>query len=142
MEFKYPGQNLGLTSTTNPEYKDPIEIIHNHTAEWFIEYKKCDMSYVRSYRSSNNLIGHFTQLVVDQADRVGCAMSKYDNGNRNIFFACDYSVANIIEKPIYVAGDPCSKCKSGCSRTYPGLCNTNEKDYWTTDEKNDRIAPI
>lgn len=139
MQFRKPGQNLGITTTTNSKYKDDIDIIHNHTAEWFIEYRQCDMSYIASYKGSTQLIGHFTQIVLAGADRIGCAMTKFYNGRKNMLFACNYSLGNIVTKPIYTAGEPCSNCKSGCSKAYPGLCNTNEKDYWTKDEKEREI---
>lgn len=118
------------------DYKDVADIIRNHTTEWFIEYKQCDMSFIRSYRESYAMIGHFTQLVLAGADRVGCAMSKFDDGYRkSMMFTCNYSLGNLSGKPVYITGRPCSKCKSGCSNTYPGLCNTNEKNSWTKDER-------
>lgn len=88
------------------------------------------MSYINKYRKSTKKIGHFIQLVTAGADRVGCAMSKYDNGLKNMLLICDYSVGTIIGKQIYATGKPCSKCVSGCSNSYPGLCDSVEKSYW------------
>lgn len=140
-QFSNPGQNIGITTSKKAQYREVTEIIHNHTAEWFIEYRKCDMSYIRSYKDSVKLIGHFTQLVLAGADRVGCAMAKYDNGyQKSMLFTCNYSLGNLFTKPVYVSGEPCSKCKSGCSKTYSGLCNTNEKDKWSSDERAREIT--
>lgn len=141
MQFSRPGQNIGITKSRKAEYRDVAEIVHNHTAEWFIEYKECDMSYINSYKESIRLVGHFTQLSQAGADRVGCAMSKYDNGIlKSILFTCNYSLSNLFSKPVYVTGEPCSKCKSGCSKTYSGLCNTNEKEKWNKDEIDREIT--
>lgn len=122
--------------TSHKEYKSAAEIVRNHTAEWFIEYKLSDMSYIRSFRTSDEKIGHFLQMVVAGADKVGCAMTRYNDGLRKMLFACNYSLGNLLNKPIYLTGEPCSKCKSGCSKAYPGLCNTNENEVSTKGDKN------
>lgn len=127
---KYPlaGQNLALT-WTSPDYDNVIFNVANSTARWFIEHKLSDMSYINKYRKSSKNIGHFAQMVMASADSIGCAMTKYDDGNKNLFFVCDYSDGVMLNEPIYTTGKPCSKCKSGCtSKPYPGLCNSNEKD--------------
>lgn len=111
-----------------------MAVVYNHTGEWFIEYKDCDMSYINKYRSSIFKIGHFTQLATAGADRVGCAMSKYNIGKKYVLFACNYSLGNIDSQPVYKTGKPCSNCKSGCSKNYPGLCNSNEKSFWDPNE--------
>lgn len=43
------------------------------------------------------------------------------------WLACDYSYGNMIGTPVYEAGSPASKCKTGNNSEYPGLCSKNEK---------------
>lgn len=46
-----------------------------------------------------------------------------------MFFVCNYSSANVPKQPIYEVGIPCAECMAGCSKTCPGLCNTEEERY-------------
>lgn len=98
------------------------------------------MSFIKKYRNSTQMIGHFTQLVKAGADRVGCAMTQFASGIKSALFACNYSLGNILTKQVYTTGVPCSKCKSGCSKNYPGLCNTNEKMFWNDDRNQQDIV--
>ena len=80
--------------------------------------------------SEGQMIGHFTQMVKSDANRVGCAITSFVDqhaGNTfNYYLVCNYNLENIEEKPTYTVGTPCSACNSGCSREYPGLCSRNE----------------
>lgn len=131
-KYPYAGQNLAI-EWSKPNYPDVDLRIRNATNNWFMEHKLCDMSYIDKFRDSKNMIRHFTQMVSAGADRVGCAMTKYDNGYKTMLLACDYSFMSILNQPIYKTGKPCSKCKSGCSKSYPGLCNSNEKSFKKKD---------
>lgn len=72
-------------------------------------------------------IGHFTQIVSDRTNRIGCSLvTFYDSTWINQYFVCNYALINLIGQTVYVAGTACSKCTTGCSVKYPGLCNTNE----------------
>lgn len=131
------GQNIALT-WSSVEYDDVTFNLVNATNRWFIEHMQCDMSYINKYRAPppTKNIGHFVQLVTAGADKVGCAMTKYDNGYKTMLLVCDYSLGTVLDEQIYTSGKPCSKCKSGCSKSYPGLCNSNEKDYWDNGISN------
>lgn len=77
------------------------------------------------------MIGHFTQMVKSDTNRVGCAItsfvSRYAGNTFNYYLVCNYNLENIEEKPTYAVGfPPCSACKSGCSIEYPGLCSRYE----------------
>lgn len=74
------------------------------------------------------MIGHFTQLVRDQAYAVGCAMAQYKKGRQyTTLYTCNYSLSNILDYPIYEnTTNAASKCKSGTNIAYPGLCSTDE----------------
>lgn len=73
-------------------------------------------------------IGHFTQLVRDQAYAVGCAMVQFKRGIwYTTLYACDYSLSNIQDNPIYVKSKKtASGCKKGTNKEFPGLCHTSE----------------
>lgn len=71
--------------------------------------------------------GHFTQIVNDEAYKVGCSISKFtENSVRYALMACNYAVSNIRGVPIYGEGETASGCISGINPYYPGLCSTNE----------------
>lgn len=75
------------------------------------------------------MIGHFTQMVKSDANRVGCAITSFVNRYNytfNYYLVCNYNLENIEEKPTYIVGSPCSACKTGCSTAYPGLCSRYE----------------
>lgn len=74
-------------------------------------------------------MGHFTQLVRDEAYKVGCSFSRYTDKQTNMpytLMACNYAVSNIIGVPIYEEGPTASGCKTGTNPNYPGLCSENE----------------
>lgn len=61
------------------------------------------------------------------SSKIGCAMINYFADSwKNTLFVCDYSLTNVIGWPVYTTGKPCSGCKSGCSVSFLGLCNTSE----------------
>ncbi|XP_037027736.1 antigen 5 like allergen Cul n 1-like [Bradysia coprophila] len=136
-QYPLPGQNIHITWFKNQDYEDVDFNLVESTKSWFREHELCDMSFIHSYRRSDKKIGHFTQIVKAAADRVGCALAKYDDGKqKNMLLTCNYSVGDILDEPIYTTGKPCSKCLSGCSQLYSGLCNSNEKTYWVNGNGN------
>lgn len=98
-------------------------------------YKKFIVYYFHSIKSisfflSRKQNGHFTQIVRDESDRIGCAISKYQSdGFYHSYLVCNYGVTNILNEPIYKSGSTASGCKSGRNQMYVGLCNTNEMYY-------------
>lgn len=115
------------------DYDDVDFRLVDTTKSWFNEHEQCDMSYINKYRAPppDKNIGHFIQIVKDSADRVGCALTKYEDGKKkNMLVACNYAVGDVVGDPVYTTGSPCSGCLSGCSSFYKGLCNSNEKSYW------------
>lgn len=78
--------------------------------------------YKISYHS-NEAIGHFTELVKDTNNFVGCAAltTELDGAvQKNI--ACNYAVTNFIGEPTYTSGKTASKCKHGTNPQFKGLC--------------------
>lgn len=73
-------------------------------------------------------IGHFTQMVTDDAFAVGCAATRYNDGSMvSTLLACDYSRTNLNGGKVFVAGKSTSECKSGKNSEYPALCSEHEK---------------
>lgn len=53
----------------------------------------------------SGMIGHFTQLVKDDAFAVGCACTQTHVGQKyEYLLACDYSVTNIQNDKVYKSG--------------------------------------
>uniref|UniRef100_T1E2V6 Putative salivary ag5 protein n=1 Tax=Psorophora albipes TaxID=869069 RepID=T1E2V6_9DIPT len=135
--FKYAGQNLARRWLNQrlPHYNDNIK---TSIMGWFNEHKDASMQYIRSYSKpkTNKMIGHFTALIRDESTHVGCAISTYNKSyvvkgqhydGKEFLLGCNYAHNNILNKPIYIEGRPCSKCPNGvkCHRTYTALCDVN-----------------
>lgn len=130
--FPKAGQNIADASIkgTNIDFQKPSDVIQAQTMLWFNEFPYCDMSVIKSYRGSNGIqYGHFTQIVRDASDRIGCAISQYikPGGWYTNYYVCNYAFTNIHNKPIYDAGPIATKCKTGTNPNYPALCSKNEK---------------
>ncbi|XP_037033568.1 antigen 5 like allergen Cul n 1-like [Bradysia coprophila] len=129
--FKYAGQNLGLRYWTDPTSQNITTDVSVIFSLWFNEYVNCNMTQIAKLSSTKSAdgktFGHFTQVVMANSAKLGCAVSSYgDTGYRSGLLACNYAQTNMITWPVYTTGEPCSGCKSGCSATYPGLCNASE----------------
>lgn len=148
--FYLAGQNLALMIDTANEV-----IAQSRPETWFSEHVNADMVEIRNHQGIvgvngyvlllqililiyilNTLsiflhfrrsTGHFTQMVSDNAYKVGCSISKFtENGLRYALMACNYAVSNIRGVPIYEEGETASECASGINIYYPGLCSENE----------------
>lgn len=87
---------------------------------------------------SKKEIGHFTQFVGQDATVVGCAGSKYTDGEgQQAILVCNYGFGNMQNTYIYAAGPAASKCKTGPNPDYPALCSVDE-DY--TEDLKKRSA--
>ncbi|XP_055602434.1 antigen 5 like allergen Cul n 1-like [Uranotaenia lowii] len=127
---KYPaaGQNIAIINYYGKTYSDN-ELITRFINDWYSEYSDANPSIIGSYPENYKgpQIGHFTQIASDRTDRVGCAVVRYvKNPWNNVYIVCNYGLTNIIDQPVYVVGNACSQCRTGCNRQYSGLCNTNE----------------
>ncbi len=81
---------------------------------------------VQSFQSQESpQIGHYTALVWDQTQYVGCGIAMYQDASDDVMpyrelFVCNYyPPGNWIGKPVYITGQPGSACKNGHSN---GLC--------------------
>lgn len=70
----------------------------------------------------SRMIGHFTQMAQDRATLIGCALINYRNGRYyTSLFACNYSLTNLSNQPVYVSGPAASGCPAK-NNAFPGLC--------------------
>ncbi|XP_039446428.1 antigen 5 like allergen Cul n 1-like [Culex pipiens pallens] len=127
--FPSAGQNIASSGWSGMTFTD-VQLITKFVNLWYDEYKVANPSYTAKYPSgySGPDIGHFTQIASDRTDRIGCAMVTFKptaTSNKAIM-VCNYGLTNVIGQPVYVSGTACSGCKTGCSKTYAGLCSTSE----------------
>lgn len=129
--FKYAGQNLGITG--NSAQFDTVENAMKTVVDsWYNEVKDANQNAIDTCCSSadGKTIGHFTQLVTDEAAQVGCAISQYtSDGFKFNLVACNYAVTNIVGNPVYVSGSSASACKNGTNPKYQALCNVSESEF-------------
>lgn len=77
-------------------------------------------------------IGHFTQLMQEKIQIVGCGMVQYvsEKNGRDFFYslvACDYGYGNVLGRPVYTKSEiPASECKTGPHPNFSALCSSAE----------------
>ncbi|XP_055601755.1 antigen 5 like allergen Cul n 1-like [Uranotaenia lowii] len=127
---KYPisGQNIAYYGYSGGSAK--METVLPFLIEkWYAEYNDCKSEYIKEYPSGYQgpVIGHFTQVVGDRSDRVGCAVVQWtEKPWTKIYLVCNYARTNLIGEPVYTPGKVASQCTTGTNKNYPGLCSTDE----------------
>uniref|UniRef100_A0A336MC68 CSON012961 protein n=1 Tax=Culicoides sonorensis TaxID=179676 RepID=A0A336MC68_CULSO len=126
-KFRYAGQNIGWSKG----YSSDQSAIEVSLDGWWNEYKNTRQSDIDRYGSSliylmnsSYVIGHFTAMSQDRANRIGCGASAY-NGNERII-VCNYAFTNVVGQRVYESGTTASGCTTGRNPTYTNLCSTNE----------------
>ncbi|XP_055610859.1 antigen 5 like allergen Cul n 1-like [Uranotaenia lowii] len=131
---KYPasGQNIAYFGYSGGSFKTE-DIITRLVNKWYGEYKDANPQYTAEYPNGYEgpAIGHFTQVVADRSDRIGCAIVQWtEKPFTKVYLVCNYARTNVIGTPVYTAGQAASQCTTGANTNYPGLCSTKEKvDY-------------
>ncbi|XP_062553204.1 antigen 5 like allergen Cul n 1-like [Armigeres subalbatus] len=126
--MKYVGQNIAYQAYYGMSFTDN-QLLSGFINSWFSEAENTTTQYLASYPSNYNgpAIGHFTQIVSDRTSKVGCSMVSYVRSPFTYkYFVCNYGLTNIVNQPVYAAGNACSGCTTGCNANYPGLCSTAE----------------
>lgn len=126
--IQFAGQNLYTFAGTG-SLPDPKQIVKDGVQFWYSEVENATQANIDKCCDSQYTIGHFTQVVSDLADQVGCGLVQFKDANKwnKIIFACDYSRTNLVTQNIYMSGPTASDCKSGTNPSYPNLCSESEK---------------
>lgn len=80
-------------------------------------------------------IGHFSQLVWADTDKVGCGATHTRMVNGSLLYTCNYGPnGNYIRGQMYKQGFACSDCPGNtvCSKEYP----------WTCESGSGFVAPV
>jgi hypothetical protein len=125
--IKFAGQNLYTFAGTG-SLPDSKQIVNDAVNFWYSEVENATQANIDKCCDSQYVVGHFTQVVSDLADQVGCGLVQFkDQNNWNkIVMACDYSRTNLDTQTIYKSGPTASECKSGTNPNYPNLCSESE----------------
>lgn len=134
-EYPLVGQNIAANSFYGMEVT-PLDTMTELLYSWYGEYENGNMGFINSYpllgQDPPKDIGHFTQIMMDRAVSIGCAMIQYTQNEQghdwvHQNYVCNYSNSIARGHPVYISGPTCSKCETGCSQVYPGLCNIGEQ---------------
>ena len=91
---------------------------------WFNENKS--FKYGNQTNVFSN-VGHYTQVVWNTSNKLGCGSTIYKMGLRYIkrVVVCNYSPSgnsvSRLNRP-YTQGEPCSACGGQCNKNYTALC--------------------
>lgn len=123
-QFRFVGQNLGFRANT-AGYEGISAFISNVVNAWYNEVKDANSSDIDNCCGAVSQIGHFLQMVQDQAAFIGCAISRYSNGRwKVLLLACNYSYANILTQSVYAIGPLASACgNKGKNNRFTSMCN-------------------
>ncbi|NXT84325.1 CRIS protein, partial [Zapornia atra] len=107
------GENLFMSSA--PVKWDQV------VQAWYNEEK--NFEYGTGAKPKGAVIGHYTQVVWHNSDKIGCAVSYCPNSVYKYFYVCQYCPAGNIIPSIptpYKKGKPCGDCPKACDN---GLCS-------------------
>lgn len=122
------GENLFRSSGLTIE-----EVIESAVEGWYSEVKffkdgKFKKEAIANFPKGDAYIdiGHFTQLIWADTDKIGCGISQFgEEGKETTLFICDYLQAgNMEEAPIYLEGT-CKDCT--CDSKFSNLCASSGK---------------
>jgi Cysteine-rich secretory protein family len=125
VKFKTVGQNIGYRASSS-NFESTTNFIRNVINAWYNEIADAKQSELNSCCGTNlKKVGHFLQMMQDNAHYIGCAAVKYTRGQwKSLLLVCNYSHGNVRGSKVYQTGRPASACsKRGKSSKYPALCN-------------------
>jgi len=122
------GQNLYI-------YKQSLRIPDNNwrkaVTDWYDEVSLFSNKKVEPFQFGSD-IGHYSQLVWADTDKVGCGATSYKDGRWfATLYTCNYGPnGNFIRGQMYKKGRACSDCprNTSCSKQFPGLCESGNSD--------------
>lgn len=136
---QYPraGQNLAQRhgKSTKPLKQHQVDRIANLEGfqslviGWYeSEVQKDDFKdLIDNFTKFNHETGHFTALMWAKTTHLGCAraLDRSSEYEFTMHLTCNYSPqGNVMRKPIFTKGPPCSKCPSNtsCNKMFTSLC--------------------
>lgn len=126
--FPVAGQNLYWAGAKPNHDSDINKVLLNSVNSWYNEFKDANQNDINNCCGGSKFmkIGHFTQVVRDKVVAIGCAASRYtdSNGWKSTLIACNYSYGNMVGTPVYIGGNPASKCPKGRDSIYGNLCRS------------------
>jgi len=149
VKYQNSGQTLAVFAENDPTSKNASYYATKSVDSWFAEGDRHGKHYgymdiINHYHRSNPNypIDDFLQVVRDESTAVGCAIltfeTTFDDGEveTTIFTTCNYA-RDLPERDgtVYVTGNSTSKCETGISTQYPGLC-TVAKNYSESESES------
>lgn len=120
--YDFPGQN----SIVIPSSYGASKAVEETIDKWFSEYESVtNENWLSKFGSSDaplNRIGHFTQMIQDDASAIGCGIVE---NQRFFHITCNYAVNNKNGSDIFQVGPVARDCQKK-HREYSNLCNANE----------------
>ena len=121
-QFPAAGQNLYWMGASNHD-NDVNKVLANAVNSWYSEIKYASQADIDRCCGDFGKIGHFTQVVRDNAVAIGCAVSRYTDGTwKATLVACNYSYGNMLNTPVYSSGNTASACPNGRDSAFSNLC--------------------
>lgn len=149
LKTEFVAQNAAQDNL-NLARKDRKEPLTGAVNGLYAEEKFMSPADITSFQSMVNghVVGHFTQLVWATSDRLGCGYIDFprDNDWNVVHLFCNYVTGgNVLGKPLYKQGEPCSECPIGtvCSHVYEGLCTMpqfDNKEVPPTDNEDEQAG--
>lgn len=130
LAYRHSGQNLGSTGSS-AGYQKIEDVLRTTIGNWYKEQATMGanaMKIIRKFGNCAKECGHFTEMVRDTNDHIGCAVVRYQTATYfQSYVACNYAVNNMRWAAVYATGASCSQCPKGskCSKKYSGLCSTS-----------------
>ncbi|KAM6185143.1 cysteine-rich secretory protein 2-like [Rhynchocyon petersi] len=112
------GENLFMSSDL-PSWSEAIQ-------SWYDEVY--DFTFGKGAKSTDAVIGHYTQVVWSTSYRVGCGVAYCPEEELPYYLVCQYCPAgNYVSRKNYPykEGPPCGSCPNDCE---DGLCTENDKE--------------
>lgn len=129
-KYKHGGQNIYETCTNSRKPIYSSDITQNGVHSWINEYHNISDIAIEHIVDDDAIakFGRYLQVVKNNADRIGCSLVQYQGAENSVctLLVCNYNVGVMNDHPTYQIGPYTSKCSTGSSHTYPGLCNEEE----------------
>ncbi|XP_013107180.2 antigen 5 like allergen Cul n 1 [Stomoxys calcitrans] len=128
-DFNFAGQNIGVIYHRGNDFDAEQTALHQIDT-WFAESDLASMDTINEYRTPEDgtQIGSFTGMVQEMGNQMGCAILQQTVIEDIVqqILTCNYSYINIEGLPVYIPGEPGSKCTTGTDPTFKALCSANE----------------